>query len=279
MEEVTTCDILRVAVLHSPTSESHADCFYMITVILPAYNEERALPPLLDALAEVRVSSLPELCVIVVDDGSTDHTADVVRQYAASAPWVTLIQHGHNQGLSQAIQTGFRAALQNARPDDIIVTLDADNTQPPERIPGMIQRIQEGYDVVIASRFRRGARVYGVPPLRRLYSPVMSLLFQIAFGIPGVRDYSCGFRAYRASVLQRAYEHYGDHFITERGFACMVEILLQLSRLKPIRFGEVPFTLHYDLKPTPTKMRVSRTIADTLRLAVRHRLGVHRVQR
>lgn len=248
----------------------------MIIVILPAYNEELALPPLLDALAEVRASSLPEMHSIVVDDGSTDQTARVVQQYAASFPWITLVQHERNQGLSQAVQTGFQAALQHAQPDDIIVTLDADNTQHPDRIPGMVQRIREGYDVVIASRFRRGARVYGVPLLRRLYSQVMSLLFQLAFGIAGVRDYSCGFRAYRAGVLQRAYQHYGDRFITERGFACMVEILLQLSHLKPIRFGEVPFTLHYDLKPTPTKMRVGRTIADTLRLAVRHRLGVTR---
>jgi dolichol-phosphate mannosyltransferase len=274
---MTACGILlQVTGLLSSTSESFTGRLHMITVILPAYNEEVALPPLLDALAKVRAMSLPDLRTIVVDDGSTDRTAEVVRQYAAVTAWVILVQHEGNQGLSQAIQTGFRVALQDTQSDDVVVTLDADNTQPPDRIPLMVQRVREGYDVVIASRFRKGARVYGVPPLRRLYSPVMSLLFQVAFGIPGVRDYSCGFRAYRAGVLQRAYEYYGDRFITERGFACMVEILLQLSHLKPIRFGEVPFTLRYDLKPTPTKMRVGRTITDTLRLAVRHRFGAHR---
>jgi dolichol-phosphate mannosyltransferase len=101
----------------------------------------------------------------------------------------------------------------------------------------------------------------------------MSVLFQVAFSVRGIRDYSCGFRAYRAEVLTRAYERYGEAFITERGFACMVEILLQLNSLGGVKFAEVPFVLHYDLKPTPTKMNVRRTIADTLRLAVRHRFG------
>jgi dolichol-phosphate mannosyltransferase len=92
--------------------------------------------------------------------------------------------------------------------------------------------------------------------------------------VKGIRDYSCGFRAYRATTLRAAYAHYGDKgFVTEQGFACMVEILLQLNRLGGVRFAEVPFILRYDLKPTPTKMNVLRTIQDTLRLALRHRFG------
>lgn len=245
----------------------------MIIVTLPAYNEEVALPPLLDAIAQVRHTSLPELRVIVVDDGSADDTAGIVRRYAKTNPWVALIQHERNQGLSQAIQTGFQAALQDAAPDDIIVTLDADNTQPPEVIPSMIEQVAGGCDVVIASRFRPGAQVHGVPPLRRLYSRVMGILFQVIFPIRGVRDYSCGFRAYRVDVLRRAYATFGDRFITERGFACMAEIMCQLGRLDRVTFGEVPFILRYDLKPTTTKMRVWRTIRDTLGVALRYRFA------
>jgi dolichol-phosphate mannosyltransferase len=126
---------------------------------------------------------------------------------------------------------------------------------------------------VAASRFQPGAVVQGVPAMRRLYSRVMSLLFQVAFPIRGIRDYSCGFRAYRARTLKLAYNTYGDAFITERGFACMVEILFQLSHLPGTQFAEVPFILRYDLKPTETKMNVRRTIANTLRVAMKHRLG------
>ncbi len=244
----------------------------MIIITLPAYNEEKALPPLLDAIAAVRLSELPDLQVLVIDDGSTDMTAEIVRSYMGRYPWIDLVQHEHNKGLSLAIQTGFKMALQKAQPDDIIVTLDADNTHPPDTIPSMVRRIAEGCDVVIASRFQRGAKVYGVPLLRRLYSRVMGILFQMVFPIRGVRDYSCGFRAYQARVLQQASQRYGEHFITERGFACMVEILFQLDELAGVKFGEVPFTLHYDYKPTTTKMRVGKTIRDTLRVAWRHRI-------
>lgn len=245
----------------------------MISLILPAYNEEDALPPLLEAVAEVRSQSLPELRVFVVDDGSADATAKVVLTAAASNPWIHLITHERNQGLSQAIQSGFQAALQEADANDVIITLDADNTQPPNTILAMLARMDNGADVVVASRFQRGSKVFGVPFMRRVYSFLMSILFQIAFPVRGVRDYSCGFRAYRVSALQQAYATYGDQFITERGFACMVEILFQLSNLKSVRFGEVPFTLHYDLKPTETKMNVGKTIRDTLRLALRHRFS------
>ncbi|MBN1313522.1 MAG: glycosyltransferase family 2 protein [Anaerolineae bacterium] len=245
----------------------------MIIVALPAYNEEIALPPLLDSIAQVRQTTLPDLRVIVVDDGSADATADIVRQHHKSRPWITLVQHERNQGLSQAIRTGFQAALEDAGPGDIVVTLDADNTQPPDIIPNMVDFVSEGCDVVIASRFQPGAEVHGVPPLRRFYSRAMGVMFRFIFPIRGVRDYSCGFRAYRVDTLRRAYATYGDSFITEQGFACMVEILCQLGRLGGVTFGEVPFILRYDLKPTATKMRVMRTIYDTLRVGLRYRFA------
>jgi dolichol-phosphate mannosyltransferase len=245
----------------------------MVILTIPAYDEEQALPPLLEAMARLRAASLPDMRLIVVDDGSRDSSAQVVRDQATSRPWISLVQHERNRGLSQAIQTGIQAALKEAKPGDVIVTLDADNTQPPDTIPPMLARLAEGYDVVVASRFRPGARVYGVPAIRQFYSVVMSVLFQLVLAVKGIRDYSCGFRAYRSEALVRAYETYGDQFITERGFACMVEILLQLNRLGGLKFAEVPFILHYDLKPTPTKMQVSRTITDTLRLAIRHRFS------
>lgn len=248
----------------------------MVIAVLPAYNEEEALPPLLDALAAVRASALPDLRVIVVDDGSADSTAEVVRRYGEANPWVRLVKHERNSGLSEAIQTGFHAALEDADPDDIVITLDADNTQPPDTIPAMLAKLDAGRDVVIASRFQRGAEVHGVPAMRRVYSRAMSVLFQLVFPIRGVRDYSCGYRAYRAATLQQAYNTYGDGFINEQGFACMVEILFQLDKLPGTRFGEVPFILHYDWKPTETKMRVGSTIADTLRVAMRYRFGSSR---
>jgi dolichol-phosphate mannosyltransferase len=185
--------------------------------------------------------------------------------------WVRVVCHARNLGLSQAIQTGFRTALDEAAPDDVIVTMDADNTHPTGLIPRMLGLLDEGHDVVIASRFRPGARMIGIPFHRRLFSLGVSAFFRIVQPVPGVRDFSSGYRAYRAGILRRAYSAYGDEFITEQGFACMVEILFKISRLRPVIIGEVPMILRYDLKPGPTKMNASRTIVETLRLALRHR--------
>jgi len=243
----------------------------LIIIVLPAYNEAEALPPLLDNMEKLH-ARLPDTRVLVIDDGSADGTGDVIT--SRGADWLRLVPHPHNMGLSQAIQTGFQEALAGAAPQDIIVTMDADNTHDPAQIEAMIAMLENGHDVVIASRYRRGAEWYGIPPHRQLFSLGVRLIFRLMLPVRGVRDYSCGYRAYRAEVLQRAYARWGEAFITEQGFACMPEILFRLSRLSPpVRFGEVPMVLHYDLKPGQTKMPVRRTIIETLRLGLRYRLG------
>lgn len=244
----------------------------MIYMVLPAYNEEEALPLLLERIAEVRHEQQFELEVYVVDDGSQDRTAEVVQVFSQANPWAHVLPHVQNQGLAQGLRTGFQQVLSvTAHEDDILITLDADNTQPPEYIVSMKEKITAGADVVVASRFQPGAKVYGVPFMRRVYSQVMSALFQIILPIKNIRDYSCGYRAYRVKALRLADDTYGADFITEDGFACMVEILVQLNRLQELQFEEVPFTLHYDWKPTPTKMKVLKTITETLALALRYR--------
>lgn len=248
----------------------------MIYLVLPAYNEEAALPVLLQTISEFRQQQADDLSVFVVDDGSQDRTATVVNDFSENQPWVHLLPHEKNMGLAQGLRTGFHRVLSVATSDDdILVTLDADNTQPPEYIASMRGQLEQGADVVIASRFQPGAEVYGVPFMRRIYSKVMSALFQIILPIKNVKDYSCGYRAYRVGALRLADQTYGEAFITEEGFACMVEILVQLNRLQRLTFAEVPFILHYDWKPTPTKMKVLKTIFETLALAVRYRMRPH----
>lgn len=243
-----------------------------ITLILPAYNEQEALPPLLAAIANTRASALPNLTAIVVDDGSRDNTARVVRDF--NQPWVKLAPHPRNLGLAQAMRTGIAAALKAASPDSLIASMDADNSHQPHELKSMLDKLNTGLDVVIASRFQPGAKMEGIPPHRQLFSWGVSILFQTFTPIPGVRDFSCGYRLYRASVLRRAADRWGDQLITEQGFACMTEILLKLSLLPGLHFGETPMDLRYDRKPGPTKMKVGQNIKDMLALMWRHRLGV-----
>lgn len=211
--------------------------------------------------------------VIVVDDGSKDKTAQVTREFAAASPMrVHLTPHDVNKGLGEAIKTGLRAALAHATDDDIIVTMDADDTHIPGLIPRMAQLIYEGNDVVIASRYQSGARMVGIPPHRQLLSKGLSILFQAVYPIPGARDYSCGYRAYRPQVLRAAFMRWGDQFVSERGFACMVDILMKLHMNGAI-VTEAPMVLRYDRKPGETKMPVRKTIVQTFGLLWRRRMG------
>lgn len=225
-----------------------------IVVMMPAYNEEKDLPGLLERLRNA-LDGWADYRVLVVDDGSRDRTAEIVRAAAARMP-AELIQHAKNQGLGAAMRTGLKAA---SRMGDVVVTLDADNSQDPELIRTMVGRLEEGFDVVIASRFQPGAREVGVPPFRRLLSHVSSAGIRLLVRIPGARDYTCGFRVYRGAILVRLIDTYGDAFLRENGFSCMLELLLNLRRIDA-RVAEVPLVLRYDLKEGASKMRVLRTM-------------------
>jgi dolichol-phosphate mannosyltransferase len=177
--------------------------------------------------------------------------------------------HEVNQGLGATIRDGLLKACELADPQDVLVTLDADNTHTPELILRMVRTVREGLDVVVASRYRPGSRVRGVPLGRRILSRVASVLFRLLFPIKGIRDYTCGYRAYRAGALQSVISRSGGTFFQEEGFQAMVDILLKLRRDKDLIFGEVPLILRYDLKEGASKMDIGRTIRRTLSLVVR----------
>ena len=241
----------------------------MIYIVLPAFNEELTLPPLLEAITENLDEAGLAYRVVIVDDGSSDATGEVIAAAATRLPILPLV-HPRNRGLAEAMKTGLMAAVKESARRDIIVTMDSDNTHNPGLIMQMVRLIREGHDVVIASRYVRGARVIGVTFLRRRLSFWASFLFRTLFPIPGVRDYTSGFRAYRAEVIKEMFDTYGDAFIDEPGFSCMVDILLKMRRY-PYIIGEVPLILRYDKKEGASKMNVSKTIKQTLRLMVKRR--------
>ncbi|MDG2334557.1 MAG: glycosyltransferase [Myxococcota bacterium] len=244
----------------------------MVIIALPAYNEAETLPFLLAAIRQSMQENKIEYRVVVVNDGSTDDTSSVVTALAGEMP-IELIEHAGNLGLGEAIRTGLLSALEGAEPHDIIVTMDSDNTHTPGLIARMVRGIREGNDVVIASRYRQGANIRGVPRYRRLLSFGARVVFGLLFPTPNVRDFTCGFRAYRAEVLSRAFEQYGDAFVAQSGFSCMVDILLKLRRMNAI-MSEVPLILRYDQKFGASKMIVIRTIGETLRLVISRRSGL-----
>jgi len=241
-----------------------------IFVVLPAFNEEASIGKLLDHIAEALREASLEFNIIVVDDGSTDRTTHETLERSTRMS-VRLVRHKTNQGLGATIRDGLFEASALAKARDIIVTMDADDTHTPGLIFRMVRMISEGFDVVIASRYQTGSRTIGVPLLRRALSRIASWLFRILFPIHGVKDFTCGFRAYRAAVIRQAIAEHGASFVDQAGFQCMVDILLKLRR-KPLIMGEVPFILRYDFKEGATKMKVGATVRKTLRLIMARRL-------
>ncbi|MFN0207476.1 MAG: glycosyltransferase [Planctomycetota bacterium] len=240
----------------------------MIHVIFPAYNEEDSIRPAILALADAVRGREQEYHAILVDDGSVDRTIDeanlAITQSGGKLK-LTILKHEVNKGLGAGLRTGIFGCLDIANNNDVIVTLDADNTHPPKLIPEMVNLIGRGFDIVIASRYQKGAIIHGVPAHRRWISDLAKLLFQATFYIRGARDYTCCFRAYRVPILRKARAVYGDEFCTARGFEAVMDILLRLRQLD-IRAAEVPLELRYEQRVGRSKMQVFRTARKTLAL-------------
>jgi dolichol-phosphate mannosyltransferase len=240
-----------------------------VWVVIPAFNEEENLPPLLEGVAHALREAGAEFTIVVVDDGSEDGTRRVA-EASVERISVQVIGHECNRGLAEAVKTGFRAALAQADGGDVVVTMDGDNTHPTQLLPTMLQEIENGADLVIASRYARGGMEEGVPPVRRLLSRGIGVLMSLRFGLHGVKDYSSGYRAYRVALLGAGVRRYGDALIEAPGFTVMAELLVKLWALRP-RIAEVPLHLRYDRKRGASKMRLRRTIAEYLVLLLSRR--------
>jgi dolichol-phosphate mannosyltransferase len=241
-----------------------------VVIGLPAFNEEIALPRLLQRVIQLRASSKGDISVLLYNDGSTDQTAALARQWQERLP-LMLLDCDVNKGLGAALRALLDHTLATATDNDVLVIMDCDDTHDPGQIGEMLAAIDAGADVVIGSRFVPGALVRGVPPLRRVTALGAVALFKSIHPVRGVRDYTCGYRAYRVGLLKRAAARYPAGLVEETGFACMAELLLKLNALGP-RFREIPLRLRYDLKPTASKMGVGSNTRRLLRLLVRWRL-------
>jgi len=153
-----------------------------LSLVCAAYDEEACLPELYR-----RVRALPELGeLIIVDDGSTDRTWEIVSALAAEDPRVRGLQLGANHGSQPALLCGLQAAR-----GDVICTLDADLQHPPGLIPRMIQAWRDGFDVVEA--VRRGADAGGAGLVRELVTPLFYRAFNAVSPV-GLAPFSTDFR-------------------------------------------------------------------------------------
>jgi dolichol-phosphate mannosyltransferase len=240
-----------------------------VFLLAPAYNEEKSVQGLMARIQLLVDNHDLDFKFVLVNDGSKDNTLQVVRAFKCTYP-VEIIDVQPNQGLANAMRTGLEYAWNNLGDDDVLVTMDADDSHNPMLIPRMLLQIHEGSDIVIASRFQRGSITKGLSRFRQITGSGAGMIFRLFVGLPNVKDYTCGFRAINGRMLRMAKEKYGANMIQEKGFSCTAEILLKLSKFNPI-IHELPMILRYDRKIGASKMQVSKTISATLALIRKYR--------
>lgn len=248
-------------------AEAKIPTFY---IFIPCYNEEKAISKLSGELLILRERLRQrqiDLGVVWVNDASRDQTAVEMNRVVTEHTWQKVIHHPSNLnlvGVLETILTSHPRFIESTQSFLGLGILDGDYSHPPAFFNEMIDKILNGYDVVIASRFQVGSIVRGVPFHRQLFSVVMSWLFRCFGRVPNAKDYSCGYRAYSPEILSKI----GEYKFQCRSFACMVELLMT-AHTNGAMICEVPFILRYDLKESSSKMRVVKTIFETMKVLLK----------
>lgn len=198
-----------------------------LSVVIPAYNEEERLPVFLEQVIQFASSLKHRAEVLVVDDGSTDKTAEFVEAVAKKHPVVRLIQQPKNQGKGAAVKTGMIAAK-----GEYLLFADADGATPIEELNVLLPMMEKGADVVIASR-KLAQEAVKRSYLRSMMGAAFYRLTNL-LAVPGITDTQCGFKLFH----HRAAEHLFPR-LRETGWAFDVEVLFLAQKLG-MTIKEVP---------------------------------------
>ena len=245
----------------------------MIWVFLPAFNEELSLPKLVPKIANELNKNNLDFKIIVLDDGSIDNTPNILKEFKIRTEYnLNVLTHTLNRGLGETERDGFEYISENCENEDIIVRVESDDTHDPKYIIDLVNKIKEGYDVVNTSRFQKGGDQIGFNNYRKFISRCANIFMKLIFNIKGLKDYSCGFRAYRGEILKDAVKLYENELIQLKGlgFTSTLEIIVKLH-LMGAKFSEVPFVLRYDLKESESKMIGSITMLGYFTMAILYR--------
>lgn len=234
-----------------------------LSIVIPAYNEEVRILPTIGAVAS-HVSGLGfpwEL--IVVDDGSTDRTVELVEGLGFAN--LRVLKAEKNEGKGSAVRRGMLAAR-----GKYVLFDDADNSTPIEELEKLLVKLdQEGYDIAIGSRAAAGAREAHRSPLRRMMSAGLRWLVRRVFRI-GVRDTQCGFKMYTREAARRLHTAQ-----TIPGFSFDLEILYLASKLG-YRIAEVPVAwVDAPGSKVDTRKEVQRFLRDLLKIKLNDLRGVY----
>jgi dolichol-phosphate mannosyltransferase len=204
-------------------------------VLLPTYNERENVVTLLNLLRQVFGGIKKfEYQILVIDDNSPDGTTEVVRDYIQKHHEVTII-NGKKEGLGKALLRGMKYAIDKLGAE-VVVQIDADLSHDPKTIPIFIQKIEQGYDFVVGSRYIKGGSIpsnWGLH--RKIYSVIGNSIVRFGLGFLSVHDWTGGFRAYKKAYVNLIAPEMGKY----NGYVFQIAFL-EKAILKGAKIIEVP---------------------------------------
>lgn len=251
----------------SPTADASREMSPQISVIIPCYNEEQRIGPTLAEIERHFAGSGLTYELIVVDDGSTDRTLDLVSARAKLNGSLSVIGVRPNRGKGHAVRSGVLAAR-----GEMIMFTDADLSIPITIVDDFRSALAAGDDIVIASRTHPQSRQQVRPPLsRRLMTPIFRWAVHLLLPVGAVRDTQCGCKAYRREVARHLFSRQ-----TVDGFTFDAEILF-LAHRAGYKVREMPFVLVHSPASTVRPVRhATMMVRDLVRIRLNALLGRYR---
>ncbi|MCM8758737.1 MAG: glycosyltransferase family 2 protein [Candidatus Omnitrophica bacterium] len=214
-----------------------------LSIVIPARNEQDNISTTIDNL--LSHIDIDHTEIIVVDDHSTDRTAEIVNETFKNNPAVKLVKNLDEPGFANALKTGFSQAK-----GQFVLPVMADGCDDPKTIPIMLEKSKQGYDLVCGCRYMKGGKKSGGPFLQGFFSRFVCLSLYHLSGIP-TRDISNAFKLYRRNVLQKIP-------LKEKGFAISMEAALKFY-FGNYKICDVP-TKWYGRKKGKSKFKLSKTL-------------------
>jgi glycosyltransferase involved in cell wall biosynthesis len=210
-----------------------------ISVVVPVLNEEESLPLLHQRLTEVLAASGYSYEILIIDDGSTDRSLEVMAELQAGDEHLRVVRFRRNYGQTAAFSAGFDRAR-----GEVVITIDADLQNDPGDIPALMAKMAEGYDVVSGWRVNRQDRFLD----RRLPSLVANGMIRWTTGVQ-IHDYGCSLKAYRRDVLADV-RLYGEmhRFLPALAYAAGARVTELPVNHHPRRFGKAKYGLSRTFK-------------------------------
>ena len=233
-----------------------------LAVIIPTYNERENISILINELKDVFKKNKINGHVIVVDDNSPDGTGKIIEDIKKRDPKINLVSREKRLGLGTAYIAGMKYAIENLIAD-LIMTMDSDFSHNPKYIPDFIKKINQGYDLVLGSRYIKGGGTYKWPFYRKIISWGGNNLPRLVLGLK-TYDNTTGFRCYKREVLEKI----NLDSIKSNGYSFLFEMVF-LCQKNNFKIGETPI-LFVDRKYGETKIS-KKEILKTLNTLIRLR--------